>query len=200
MGASPTDGASREDDELELKIAQYRRTFVTSPSLWYFTRYWNERRGDRYDEWGNSWWYFEVDPADWVVRQIEKYDRGTLLGYDSHHDTDNLGELSHVQLDELDQFTLSSAAEFNVEPLAEYGIWWAEISADAENDPNILNIWRRVINWFGENNEISNPVFVRIGDRGLLWTEMTGSVLPRLAVGLTKKRSLVGIFGYSVQT
>jgi hypothetical protein len=53
--------------------------------------------------------------------------------------------------------------------------------------------------------------FIRIGDFDALHaleskrcypkgTEMPGSVLPRLAVGLTRSGSLVGLFGYSVQT
>ncbi len=54
--------------------------------------------------------------------------------------------------------------------------------------------------------------FVRIGDRRALWdaerrnaeyppgTELTGCVLPRLALGLTRSGSLVGLFGSSVQT
>jgi hypothetical protein len=51
--------------------------------------------------------------------------------------------------------------------------------------------------------------FVRIGDDDLClsdedsWpkgTELTGSVLPRLALGLTCKGSLAGLFGYVVYT
>jgi hypothetical protein len=53
---------------------------------------------------------------------------------------------------------------------------------------------------------------VRIGDREALWeaesmkdelpagTEISGCVLPRLALGLTRQGSLAGLFGYSVQT
>lgn len=102
-----------EDDELEDKINQYHRTFVTPNSLRYFKRYWNEKRGDEHDQWGNSWWYFEVDPANWVVRQIEKYDRGPVLGYDSNHDIDQHGGLSTGQLERLSEFTLTTFDEFN---------------------------------------------------------------------------------------
>jgi hypothetical protein len=66
--------------------------------------------------------------------------------------------------------------------------------------------------------------FVRIGDREALWewensrfqqeiaepedpkddalagTRLSPGVLPRLALGLTKKGSLVGLFGYTVET
>src|SRR5688572_29661958 len=66
-----------EDDELEHRIDRYRRTFVVPTSLRYFKRYW-ENRGDENDDWGHSWWYFEIDPANCVHRQIEKYDNGPV--------------------------------------------------------------------------------------------------------------------------
>jgi hypothetical protein len=67
-----------------------------------------------------------------------------------------------------------------------------------------------MINWFQSRSEFLATVFVRIGDPLALgdlpreeWpegTETTGCVLPRLALGLTRGGSLVGLFGYSVQT
>lgn len=106
--------------------------------------------------------------------------------------------------------TIFPAATISVEPLCESGVWWDEVSLDAEDDPEILNDWRKLISWFKSQSEMADPVFVRIGDREALWeaeegrlpegTEMTGGVLPRLAVARTKQNSLVGLFGYSVQT
>jgi hypothetical protein len=47
----------------------------------YFKRYWDESRGDAYDAWGCSWWYFEADRAGVVARQVEVYDHGPTLRY-----------------------------------------------------------------------------------------------------------------------
>jgi len=106
--------------------------------------------------------------------------------------------------------TIFPLATITVEKLAEDGVWWSEVSTDCEGDATTLADWRSVIQWFEGHSEISNSVFVRIGDRVALWdaeggdmpegTEMTGGVLPRLVVGLTAKNSLVGLFGHSVQT
>lgn len=74
-----------------------------------------------------------------------------------------------------------------------------------------LRYWRRLIEWFRERPELKDAVFVKIGNYGALnsldvesdsppGTELAASVLPRLVLGLTGGGSLVGIFGYSVQT
>ena len=66
-----------------------------------------------------------------------------------------------------------------------------------------------MIQWFRARPEFVDTAFVRIGDGGIAdvpeeqWpdgTEMTGCVFPRLALGLTRGGSLVGLFGYCVQT
>ncbi|MEZ6193717.1 MAG: hypothetical protein R3C45_20945 [Phycisphaerales bacterium] len=114
--------------------------------------------------------------------------------------------------------TIFPPATITVEPLQATGIWWDEVSEDIasleEDYPDeaekYQDGWQNLINWFAQNDELQGPVFVRIGDREALWeaesgnlpdgTELTGCVLPRLAVALTKQGSLVGIFGYSVQS
>jgi len=112
--------------------------------------------------------------------------------------------------------TIFPPATITVEPLVEAGIWWSEVTeewvadSDDDNKSEFLGAWRRLINWFNEQPELSNPTFVRIGDGKAPWatefgdrpegTEITGCVLPRMAVALTKAGSLVGIFGYTVQT
>jgi hypothetical protein len=111
--------------------------------------------------------------------------------------------------------TIFPAATITVEPLAESGKWWEEVEADAsdsnrEEREEHLRPWRGLIHWFGARPELKDSAFIRIGeydklndlDRGSYpeGTEIPGSVLPRLAVGLTTSGSLVGLFGYSVQT
>ena len=108
--------------------------------------------------------------------------------------------------------TIFPLATITIEPLQESGIWWNEISVDSGHDENCSTIaaWRNLILWFGQQSPLSTPMFVRIGDRDKLWevesqglpdgTEMTGCVLPRLAIARTGNGSIVGVFGCSVQT
>lgn len=107
--------------------------------------------------------------------------------------------------------TIFPPATISVEPLAEGSDWWAEVEQDgSESEAEYFVPWRSMIRWFRERPEFASTAFVRIGDRGALWelpreewpagTEITGCVLPRLAVGLTRGGSLVGLFGHSVKT
>ena len=65
----------------------------------YVKRRWNESRGDTYDNWGNSWWYFEVCADGSVVRQIEEYDSGVILKYSVDKTEDEYGALAEKPLD-----------------------------------------------------------------------------------------------------
>jgi hypothetical protein len=120
--------------------------------------------------------------------------------------------------------TIFPPANITIEPLKAGGIWWEEaISSwededeDWEDEEESLSDkeerpspYHRLIENFQSQPEIKNPVFIRIGDYSTLrrmdkklfppGTEMPGSVFPRLAVGLTERGSLVGLFGVSVQT
>ena len=107
--------------------------------------------------------------------------------------------------------TIFPLATITVEPLAESGVWWSEVEDDgAESEADYFVPWRAMIQWFNGRPEFVSSAFVRIGDREALWnspheewpkgTDITGCVLPRLAVGLTRGGSLVGLFGHSVQT
>jgi hypothetical protein len=60
----------------------------------YFKAYWDESRGDKFDSWGCSWWYFETDDAGNVQRQLEKYENGVVLRYDHSHVEDEHGGLA----------------------------------------------------------------------------------------------------------
>lgn len=126
--------------------------------------------------------------------------------------------------------TIFPPANITIEPLEAEGIWWKEAvegwepdedddwdddSEEASEDSPAgldehLTPYHKLIESFKSRPEIINPVFIRVGDYSTLCrldkklfpagTEMPGSVFPRLAVGLTRKGSLVGLFGVSVQT
>jgi hypothetical protein len=92
--------------------------------------------------------------------------------------------------------------EILIEPLEEGTTWWKTIYTCAvsdweheEADPPYLGLWREVIDWFGQQPEIHSPAFVRIGREAIRGEDGgSGCVFPRLAVGLSRKGSLVGIF------
>ena len=74
----------------------------------YFKRNWNETRGDQYDSWGKSVWFFETDNNGEVLRQIEVYDNGKVLKYDNENIEDEFGMLADQNLDltEFNEFTI----------------------------------------------------------------------------------------------
>lgn len=76
----------------------------------YVKRHWNETRGDEHDAWGTSWWYFEVDDAGRVLRQVEAYDAGMRLCYSEQHEEDEFGGLAEKPLDlsKLEYIVISS--------------------------------------------------------------------------------------------
>jgi hypothetical protein len=107
--------------------------------------------------------------------------------------------------------TIFPPATVSVEPLVEAGEWWARVEADgAESEVDNCIPWRAMIRWFRERPEFRATAFVRIGDQAALsklsrnaWpagTQITGCVLPRLALGLTAGGSLIGLFGHCVET
>ena len=69
----------------------------------FFRRPWHDSRGDEFDAWGNSIWYFEVDEDGWPVRQVEVYDNGPALRYGPGHEEDQYGGLGQTNLDDLDE-------------------------------------------------------------------------------------------------
>ncbi len=93
-----------EDDQLAHRIADYRASIEGGQfKLRYVRRRWDESRGDQNDNWGPSWWYFEIDVLNNVLRQIEDYDNGPTNGYDSKHEVDEMGGLSNQPLDNVTQ-------------------------------------------------------------------------------------------------
>jgi hypothetical protein len=126
--------------------------------------------------------------------------------------------------------TIFPPATITIEPLNEEGRWWewvvddgtcrSEGCYDGPEDgyeewlsrylDNYLHPWRALIAWFSRQPELKDSAFVMIGDYDALHlldrseyplgTVTVPCVLPRLALGLTKKGSLAGLFGYVVQT
>ena len=113
--------------------------------------------------------------------------------------------------------TIFPMATMTVEPLEEAGVWWSELlydvsDLDLAHQEAHLRPWRQMIRWFHAQVEFKDSRFVRIGEYERLseldfahsdappGTELAASVLPRLAIGLTTGGSIVGLFGYSVQT
>jgi hypothetical protein len=66
----------------------------------FYRRRWDESRGDEFDAWGPSVWYFEVDDDGWLVRQVEVYDTGPVLRYGPGQEEDQYGGLGQVSLDD----------------------------------------------------------------------------------------------------
>lgn len=65
----------------------------------YFKRKRNETRGDEFDSWGTSIWYFEVGNDGYPTRQIELYENGNRLKYHSEKTFDDYGGLGDQALD-----------------------------------------------------------------------------------------------------
>ena len=82
--------------------------------LIYLTRHWDENRGDEFNHWGTSNWYFETDLNGEVLRQIEEYEIGVKIWYNLDKDEDKFGGLSQVPIDLNDnEFIKISELEFN---------------------------------------------------------------------------------------
>lgn len=100
--------------------------------------------------------------------------------------------------------TIFPAATITVEPFAESGTWWIEVSAACESSRQLYP-WRQLIQWFRTQPDFVDTAFVRIGDiagmRTLTQAEFpagtasSGFTLPRLAIGLTHGGSLTGLCG-----
>ena len=66
----------------------------------YYKRQWDETRGDAYNHWGTSIWYFEVDKKGYPCRQVVQYANGIVLRYYEEHSEDEFGGLGDQILDE----------------------------------------------------------------------------------------------------
>ncbi len=77
----------------------------------YFKRNWDETRGDGFDNWGTSIWYFETDLSGLPTKQIEVYQNGRVMKYDQSKVEDEFGGLGYqeLDLDEFSQFEISES-------------------------------------------------------------------------------------------
>jgi hypothetical protein len=85
----------------------------------YYKRNWDESRGDEFDDWGKSIWYFETDNSGLPTKQMEVYESGKKLKYDQRKLKDDFGGLGDQELD-LDEF-----CEFEITEL-EFNKAWNE--------------------------------------------------------------------------
>jgi hypothetical protein len=60
---------------------------------------WEESRGDKYDNWGTSIWFLELDLDNYPLRQIEVYQNGKRLKYDKINFEDEFGMLGDQSMD-----------------------------------------------------------------------------------------------------
>jgi hypothetical protein len=79
----------------------------------FYRRRWDETRGDEFDGWGHSVWFFETGDDGWPVRQVEVYDAGRILRYGPGHQEDRYGGLGEASLyesgDEWNAFEITEA-------------------------------------------------------------------------------------------
>lgn len=77
----------------------------------FYRREWDESRGDAYDDWGTSVWYFDVEDG-WACRQVAVYANGNVLKYDEELVGDEYGQLAEKALDAADfePFIITEAA------------------------------------------------------------------------------------------
>lgn len=98
----------------------------------YFKRNWNETRGDEFDSWGTSIWYFEVDNDGFPIRQIELYENGNRLKYHSEKMFDDYGGLGDQAMN------LYEFKEFQIDK-EEFEQEWIKLNPKKEHQ-EILNL------------------------------------------------------------
>ena len=60
----------------------------------YFRRVIADPRADEFDAWGACQMFFEIDENGICTRQVERYQNGFILKYDSSHQQDEYGGIS----------------------------------------------------------------------------------------------------------
>jgi hypothetical protein len=83
-------------------------------SVEYFKYIWNETRGDQFDFFGESVWYFEIGHDSYISRQLELYSIGLVNKYSASHKEDQFGFLgySHFDSNDFDEIILIKGSEF----------------------------------------------------------------------------------------
>ncbi len=83
----------------------------------YYKRNWEETRGDEFDNWGKSIWYFETENSGLPTKQVEVYENGKILKYDQTKLEDEFGGLGDQELD------LNEFSEFEITEQEFEKIW-----------------------------------------------------------------------------
>ena len=92
------------------------RWLSPSKCMRYFRYRWDESRGDEFDYWGRSTHWYEMGDDGFAARQMEVYENGIILKYDSSHVEDQYGFLSDQPLEPEKYSVLEvSADEFDEE-------------------------------------------------------------------------------------
>jgi hypothetical protein len=77
----------------------------------YYKWFWEVPLGGEYDAWGTSTYFMELGDDLYARRQIEVYENGNVLFYDSNHCADDYGMLCDKRLDDgsITEFEISKA-------------------------------------------------------------------------------------------
>lgn len=75
----------------------------------YYKRPWDESRGDEYDSWGTSIYFFETDLSGAALRQLQIYKDGHILKYEDSYPEDGYGMIAACPLpvDEFEPFRIT---------------------------------------------------------------------------------------------
>ncbi len=97
---------------------------------------------------------------------------------------------------------INPKCRLDIELLKEEGDWWKKASGQplASNDDKSLAAWRAMIAWFGSQKELHAASFVSFNNPVEPVGEEISVILPRMILALTKKGSLVGLYGCVVWT
>jgi hypothetical protein len=77
----------------------------------YYKWFWDVTLGGDYDAWGTSTYFMELGGDLYARRQIEIYENGNVLFYDSSHFADDHGMLCDKKIDDgnIEEFEISQA-------------------------------------------------------------------------------------------
>jgi hypothetical protein len=70
----------------------------------YFQWEWKKPRGDEYDSWGASTYFFETSPGGEVLRELRVFEHGKVLKHRPDHREDIYGQMAHA-LHAIDKFS-----------------------------------------------------------------------------------------------
>ena len=97
--------------------------------------------------------------------------------------------------------TIYPQARIEIYPLQSgSGQWWEYLSDPEYTETEVMTAWQQLIDWYREQADFTQAVFVEINLCTEDGHENNGCVFPRLVLGLTKAGSLVGLSSCVVHT